>query len=97
MDKRPISIHDTLSYQLKRDISQLLKRDFYKTPFSVGTVYGAANVSRMPFPAFFDTNIRFFHTIGHAYRSVWPAKESKPRFGAEFVQYVLRMIVKPAY
>ena len=27
--------------------------------------YSAANVSRMPFPAFFSTDIHFFHTIRH--------------------------------
>ena len=42
--------------------------------------YSAANV---PFPAFsFSTDIHFFHTVRHVYRSVWPAREAKPRFGA---------------
>ena len=45
--------------------------------------YSAANV---PFPAFFSTDIHFFHTIRHVYRSVWPAREAKPRFGATLVR-----------
>ena len=44
----------------------------------------------MPFPAFFRTNIHFFHTIRHVYRSVWPPEKLSlalvPR------SYVLRMI-----
>ena len=41
--------------------------------------YGAAQV---PFPAFFSTDIHFFHTLRHVYMSVCPAREAKPRFGA---------------
>ena len=45
--------------------------------------YSAAN---LPFPAFFSTDIHFFHTICHVYRSVWPAREAKPRFGSALVR-----------
>ena len=45
-----------------------------------------AKVPRMPFPAFFSNFIQFFYTIRHVYRSVWPAKEVKPRFGATLVR-----------
>ena len=46
--------------------------------------YSAANV---PLPAFiFSTDIHFFHTIRHVYRSVWPAREAKRRFGATLVR-----------
>ena len=43
------------------------------------TQYSAANA---PFPALFSTDIHFFHTPRHVYRSVWPARKAKPRFGA---------------
>ena len=41
--------------------------------------YSAANA---PFSVFFSTDIHFFHIIRQVYRSVWPAREAKPRFGA---------------
>ena len=44
--------------------------------------YSAAN---LPFPVVFSTYIRF-HTIRHDYRSVWPAREAKPRFGSALVR-----------
>ena len=40
---------------------------------------------RIPFTAFLSTDIHFFHTIRYVYRSVWPAREAKPRFGATLV------------
>ena len=41
--------------------------------------YSVANVA---FPAFyFSTDIHFFHTTRY-YRSVWAARQAKPRFGA---------------
>ena len=41
----------------------------------------------MPFPVvFFPPDIHLFHTIRHVYRSVWPAREVKPRFGAALVR-----------
>ena len=45
--------------------------------------YSAANV---PFLAFLSTDIHFFHTVRHVYRSVWPTREAKPRFGATLVR-----------
>ena len=41
------------------------------------------NAAQVPFPAFFPTDIHFFHTIRHVYRSMWPAREAKSHFGAE--------------
>ena len=44
--------------------------------------YSAANG---PFPFFFlhlPFYTHFFHTVRHVHRSVWPAREAKPRFGA---------------
>ena len=38
------------------------------------------------YPAFFPTDIHFFHTARHVYRSVWPAREAKPRFGVMLVR-----------
>ena len=48
--------------------------------------YSEANVSRMPFTAFFSTFIHFFHTVRHVRRSMWPAREANPRFGATLVR-----------
>ena len=45
--------------------------------------FSAAN---MPFFFFFSTDIYSFHTIRHVYRSVWPVREAKPRFGAALVR-----------
>ena len=36
----------------------------------------------------FPTDIHFFHTICHVHRSVWPAIEANPRFGAALVHSV---------
>ena len=33
----------------------------------------------------FFPGIHFFHTIRYVYRSVWPTREAKPRFGAALV------------
>ena len=33
----------------------------------------------------FSTNIHFFHTIRHMYRSTWSVREAKPCFGATLV------------
>ena len=46
--------------------------------------FSAAN---MPFFfLFFFTDIYFFHTLRHVYRSVWPVREAKPRFGVALVR-----------
>ena len=48
---------------------------------------GVRNIAQYSaFPAgFLSTSIHFFHTTRHVYRSVWPAREAKPRFGAVLV------------
>ena len=43
---------------------------------------GVRNIAQQ---RFFPTDIHFFYTIRHVYRSVWPAREAKPRFGAALV------------
>ena len=48
--------------------------------------YSAANVSGMPFPAFFSTDIHFFHTVCHVYWSMCPGRQARPRFGATVVR-----------
>ena len=35
---------------------------------------------------FLPTDIHFFHTLRHVYRSAWPAREAKPRFDAALVR-----------
>ena len=44
------------------------------------------NLAQQKFPEChflrFSTDNHFFHTVRHVYRSVWPAREAKPRFGA---------------
>ena len=54
--------------------------------------YSTANV---PFPAFVSTDIHF-HTICHVYRSVWPTREAKPRFGVPLL-YILHIFVTHIY
>ena len=55
-----------------KDLQKLCSRNISR--------YSAANV---PLPAFFSSaDIHFFHTIRHVYKSVWPAREAKPRYGA---------------
>ena len=49
-------------------------------------LYSGENVCRMPFTAFFSSFIHFFQTIRHVYRSVWPAREVKPRFGGTLLR-----------
>ena len=45
--------------------------------------YSTANV---PFAAFSSTDIHFFYTLCHVYRSMWPAREAKLHFGAMLVR-----------
>ena len=56
---------------------------------------GVRSAENVPFPSFFSTDIHFFHTIRHVYRSVWRTREDSlalvPR------SYILRMIVKLAH
>ena len=49
------------------------------------TKYSAIQRSKHAISCGFSTDIRFFCTIRHIYRSVWPATEAKPRFGTAFV------------
>ena len=44
------------------------------------------NKARCFFFFFFSADIHFFHTIRHVYRSEWPARKAKPRFGATLVR-----------
>ena len=65
--------------EVPKNFKDLLKRGVQNI-----VQYSAAN---MLFSAgFFPTDIHFFHTIHHVYRSVWPAREAKPRFGATLVR-----------
>ena len=49
--------------------------------------YSAVQRANVPFPAFCSYQ-HYFHTIRHVYRSMWPAREAKPRFGAVLVHSV---------
>ena len=64
-----------------KEAMEVLKnfKDLRKLGLRNIALYSEENV---PFPAFFPTDIHFFHTIRHVYRSMWPAREGKPHFGA---------------
>ena len=50
--------------------------------------YSAANV---PFPEFFSSDIHFFHTVCHVYRSVWHTRQAKPCFTLTFCIWILKL------
>ena len=51
------------------------------------TKYSAVKHMKRSIPSLlFSTRIRFFHSLRYVYRSVWPVREAKPRFGAALVR-----------
>ena len=47
------------------------------------------SIANEPILAFLSIYTHFFHTIRHVYRSEWPAREAKPRFGAALVHSLI--------
>ena len=67
-----------------KEAMEVLKN--FKIATTLRTKYSAVQRSKRAISCVFSTEIHFFHAIRHVYRSVWPAREAKPRFDAALVR-----------